>query len=81
MTNAHTTDRWKDEQRTKALRQEPIVQVFARRRHADWLRGVLKTLGVRYRDWTIGKDVRVVTTDLTTCPCCKQAIALKEETP
>lgn len=78
MTNAHTTDRWKQEQHTKALRQEPIVQVFARRRHADWLRTLLKSLNIRYRDFTIGRDVRVITTDLSICPCCKRP-TIKED--
>lgn len=75
--NAHTTDRWKAEQRTKALRKEPITETFARRRHTNWLREMLKGLNIRYRDFTVGREARVITTDFDKCPCCNRPMEVK----
>jgi hypothetical protein len=75
--NDHTTDRWKLEQRTKILRQETVTHVFARKRHAEWLRATLLSLGISWRTFEIG-EARIITTDGTVCPCCRQRLESHE---
>ena len=73
MEGIHTTDRWKLQQREKAMREEEITFNFHRKRHSEWLRSMLKSIGVPYRIWKI-RDSRIVTTDIHHCPCCQRLL-------
>ncbi|MHB8123134.1 MAG: hypothetical protein ACYDG4_13370 [Desulfuromonadaceae bacterium] len=66
--------KWQAEMESKILQDSPIDTTQTFLPCIQWLIMKLSKYGVAYRLYNLGAGVKRVTTDTSTCPCCKQKL-------
>lgn len=70
----HINPAWKQAQLDKIASKLPIDELSAYLQATNWLIIQLVKHNIPYKVYNLGGSVKRVTTETTTCPCCKKLL-------
>lgn len=68
------TQHWQEEMQAKLAERKPIDLTSTHNLPIQWLIVRLANASIPYKVYNLGAGVKRITTDTTTCPCCKKPL-------